>query len=141
MLFVNWDVDPVIFHIGSFQLRYYGLLFIVGFYLGYYMFRHFFRRENKPEGAPKRCIEGCPYAKTCIYNAVKRYYDDKQNAWFRNAAAMAAQFDNIATDEEIERALRETPYGYCVYDSDNTVVDHQTVNMEFEGGVLVTFTS
>ena len=48
MLFVNWDVDPVIFHIGSFQLRYYGLLFIVGFYLGYYMFRHFFRRENKP---------------------------------------------------------------------------------------------
>lgn len=99
-----------------------------------------FRKENKPEGAPKRCIEGCPYGETCIYNAVKRYYDDKQNAWFRNAAAMAAQFDNIATDEEIERALRETPYGYCVYDSDNTVVDHQTVNMEFEGGVLATFT-
>ncbi|MBQ5725442.1 MAG: Gfo/Idh/MocA family oxidoreductase, partial [Clostridia bacterium] len=99
-----------------------------------------FCKASKPEGAPKRCIEGCPYAKTCVYNAVKRYYDDKKNAWFRNAATMTPEFDYIATDEEVERALRETPYGYCVYDSDNTVVDHQTVNMEFEGGVLVTFT-
>ena len=48
MLSVNWDVSPVIFNIGSFQLRYYGVLFIIGFYLGYYMFRYFFRRENKP---------------------------------------------------------------------------------------------
>jgi predicted dehydrogenase len=99
-----------------------------------------FCKASKPEGAPKRCIEGCPYAKTCVYNAVKRYYDDKKNAWFRNAATMTSEFDYIATDEEVERALRETPYGYCVYDSDNTVVDHQTVNMEFEGGVLATFT-
>ena len=49
MWFVNWDVDPILFQIGGFQLRYYGLLFIVGFYLGYYMFRYFFRREGKPE--------------------------------------------------------------------------------------------
>ena len=48
ILSVNWDVSPVIFNIGSFQLRYYGVLFIAGFYLGYYMFRNFFRREGKP---------------------------------------------------------------------------------------------
>ena len=48
ILTVNWDVDPVLFNIGSFQLRYYGILFIAGFYLGYYMFRKFFRREGKP---------------------------------------------------------------------------------------------
>ena len=48
MLFVNWDIDPIMFQIGGFQLRYYGLLFITGFYLGYYMFRYFFRREEKP---------------------------------------------------------------------------------------------
>ena len=48
ILSVNWDVRPVIFSLGSFQLRYYGVLFIVGFYLGYYMFRQFFRREGKP---------------------------------------------------------------------------------------------
>ena len=48
ILTVNWDVDPVLFNIGSFQLRYYGIFFIAGFYLGYYMFRNFFRREGKP---------------------------------------------------------------------------------------------
>ncbi|MBO5700291.1 MAG: prolipoprotein diacylglyceryl transferase [Bacteroidales bacterium] len=48
MLFVNWDVDPILLSIGNFQIRYYGLLFITGFYLGYYMFRYFFRREEKP---------------------------------------------------------------------------------------------
>lgn len=48
MLFVNWDVDPILLSIGNFQIRYYGLLFITGFYLGLYMFRYFFRREEKP---------------------------------------------------------------------------------------------
>lgn len=99
-----------------------------------------FCKENKPAGAPKRCIEGCPHGESCPYNAVKLYLDAKKNAWFRNAATMAAIYSNIATDEEVTRALRETPYGYCVYDAENDVVDHQTVNMEFEDGVIATFT-
>ena len=98
-----------------------------------------FCKENKPEGAPKRCIEGCPHGDTCPYNAVKLYLDDKKNSWFRTAATMTPTFLN-ATDEEVEKALRETPYGYCVYDSDNDVVDHQTVNMEFEDDIIATFT-
>ena len=98
-----------------------------------------FTKANKPEGAPKRCIDGCPHAETCPYNAVALYYDNKKNAWFRTAATMAPSFLN-ATDEEVEKALRETSYGYCVYDSDNDVVDHQTVNMEFEDEITATFT-
>ncbi|MBQ7293757.1 MAG: Gfo/Idh/MocA family oxidoreductase [Clostridia bacterium] len=98
-----------------------------------------FTKANKPEGAPKRCIEGCPHADTCPYNAVALYYDDKKNNWFRTAATMAPPFLS-ATDEEVEKALRETPYGYCVYDSDNDVVDHQTVNMEFDDDITATFT-
>ena len=98
-----------------------------------------FTKENKPEGAPKRCIDGCPYGETCPYNAVKLYYDNKNNSWFRTAATMAPTFLN-ATDEEVEKALRETSYGYCVYDSDNDVVDHQTANIEFEDGTIATFT-
>ena len=98
-----------------------------------------FTKENKPEGAPKRCIEGCPHADTCPYNAVKLYYNDKNNVWFRTAATMVSPLIN-ATDEEVEKALWETNYGRCVYDSDNDVVDHQSVNMEFEGGITATFT-
>ena len=36
--------------------------------------------------------------------------------------------------------MRTTEYGKCVFHCDNTVVDHQTVNLEFEGGVTATFT-
>ena len=98
-----------------------------------------FCKADKPEGAPKRCIEGCPHGETCPYNAVRLYLDDKKNAWFRNAATMASLY-TIATDEEVEAALKDTSYGYCVYDSDNDVLDRQTVNIEFEDGILATFT-
>lgn len=99
----------------------------------------YFSKAFKPEGAPKRCIEGCPHGETCPYNAVKLYYDNKNNAWFRSAATMAPK-GSVSTDERVEKALRETPYGYCVFDSDNDVMDHQIVNMEFEDGAIATFT-
>lgn len=47
-LFVNWNVDPVILHIGAFQLRWYSLLFLAGFVLGWYIFRWYFKREGIP---------------------------------------------------------------------------------------------
>lgn len=46
LLFVNWNVDPEVFRIGSFAVRWYGLLFVSGFILGYWMFSKFFAREK-----------------------------------------------------------------------------------------------
>lgn len=94
--------------------------------------RHF-KRENCPEGAPKRCIEGCPHADACPYDAVRTYLKEGERA--RHATGC---FD--PTEADIVRALKESPYGVCVYQSDNDVVDHQTVNLEFEDGALVSFT-
>ena len=37
------------------------------------------------------------------------------------------------------QALKTTDYGLCVYQANNDVVDHQVVNMEFEGGITVSF--
>ncbi len=49
LLSIHWSVDPVIFSIGSFGLRWYSLLFVSGFIIGWYLFRWFFRREGVPE--------------------------------------------------------------------------------------------
>ena len=34
-----------------------------------------YRAENAPPGAPKRCLDGCPHAETCIHNAPFLYID------------------------------------------------------------------
>ncbi len=101
----------------------------------------YFKAENAPEGAPVRCIDGgCPIEDTCPYNCKKLYYDDKKNDWFRGACAHNIAKDALPTDEEVMTALKTTDYGLCVYHANNDVVDHQVVNMEFEGGATVSFT-
>jgi predicted dehydrogenase len=44
------------------------------------------------------------------------------------------------TPENVLQALRDGPYGRCVYHCDNDVVDHQVVSMAFEGGISATLT-
>lgn len=95
-----------------------------------------FKPENAPAGAPDYCWQGCPHGETCYYNAVKLYFDDKLNGWFRKAASMK----HDPTDEEVMEGLKNTQYGKCVYKCDNNVVDHQTVNMVFDGDITVTMT-
>ena len=96
----------------------------------------YFKKENAPEGAPDYCIEGCPVADTCPYNAIKLYFDDKENAWFRTTCTRDANPD----DDKVLEAITKTQYGKCVYKCDNDVVDHQIVNLLFEDDVMVSFT-
>jgi len=97
----------------------------------------YFTKKNKPLGAPQYCVQGCPVAGECFYNAIKLYYDDKDNQWFRRAITRKV---DTPTDEEVWEAIAKGPYGRCVYECDNDVVDHQVVNMEFEEGITVSFT-
>lgn len=96
----------------------------------------YFTQKNAPQGAPDHCIQGCPQADTCPYNAVKLYLDDKKNDWFRDTCTHSVN----ATDEAVLEAITNTQYGKCVFKCDNDVVDHQTVNMLFEDDVTATFT-
>ena len=84
--------------------------------------------KNKPEGAPKMCLDGCPHKDTCYYYAPKIYRTDTAEVQhFR--AVVARKFD--PTDEEIDEILKTSQYGRCVFRCDNDVVDHQVVNMRF----------
>lgn len=96
-----------------------------------------FKPECTPPGAARRCLD-CPAAveSACPYSAVKIYMRDffGNDGWPNNILTL----DTSATG--IEKALREGPYGRCVYACDNDVADHQAVTMEFEGGVTANFT-
>lgn len=102
-----------------------------------------FKPENAPEGAPKKCIDGtCPVKDECPYNSHKVYVnptEDQTMIWKDELKALYATHPDFS-DEEICEVLRNTNYGNCVYYSNNDVVDHQVVNMEFEGGATATLT-
>ena len=46
--FITWDVDPEIFHLGCFSLRWYGALFTASFVVGYFIMRKIFKQEDIP---------------------------------------------------------------------------------------------
>jgi len=92
-----------------------------------------FKKENAPEGAPLRCLDGCPVENECPYYAPNQYLTS--NIYWPTSV--------ISDDMSIEsrtKALKEGPYGRCVYQCDNNVVDHQVVCAEFANGVTAAFT-
>lgn len=91
-----------------------------------------FTRKNMPQGAPKYCVEGCPHSETCPFDAERIYL--RGHDWLKYAVTLNP------TDERLKEALKTSPYGRCVYQCDNDVVDHQVVAMEFGQGVTVSFT-
>lgn len=94
-----------------------------------------FTRANKPEGAAERCLH-CKYVNDCPYSAKIEYIDrvaGGYNGWPIDVV------QKNATVESITEELKTNPYGKCVYDFDNNVVDHQVVNMWMEDDVAISF--
>ncbi len=99
-----------------------------------------FREENAPSGAGMRCMD-CKMKADCPYDAEKIYLSNEKSGYDSgNREWPLTVLCSDPTPERIREALRTGPYGRCVYHCDNDVVDHQTVNMEFEGGVTAVFT-
>jgi predicted dehydrogenase len=96
-----------------------------------------FRASARPAGAADRCLD-CQVETTCPYSAKRLYLDclADPGRHFWPLGAVTAEF----TEAAVLEALRTGPYGRCVYASDNDVVDHQVVNLEFPGGATATFT-
>ena len=46
---IVWDVDPILLRLGSLEIRWYGLMWGLGFMVAYEMVSRLFRKENYPE--------------------------------------------------------------------------------------------
>ncbi|GGV38202.1 Gfo/Idh/MocA family protein [Kitasatospora indigofera] len=96
-----------------------------------------FRPENRPASATENCLT-CPVEPTCPYSAKRLYLgclgDPEREIWPLDVVTGAR------TVEGVEEALRDGPYGRCVYACDNDVVDHQVVSLQYEGGATASFT-
>lgn len=118
----------------------------------------FFNSDNAPPGAPERCMEGCPVGETCVFNAVRQYLkpgrpdiplrlctgqsldvilDLMRNPRLRSLGSIVSPED--VSEKGIRAALETTDYGRCVFRANNDVVDHQTVSIEFEGGITCSY--
>ncbi|WP_043632629.1 Gfo/Idh/MocA family protein [Nonomuraea candida] len=96
-----------------------------------------FRPENRPEGAGARCVScaaepGCPYSARRLY--LDCLGDPDREFWPLGAVT------SDATTAGVLHALEHGPYGRCVYDCDNDVVDQQVVTLEFARGATASFT-
>jgi predicted dehydrogenase len=92
-----------------------------------------FTPDAAPPGATERCTDGCPVA-GCPFDARRIYLDPDRRGWPVHVIT-----DDLSHEGRLA-ALREGPYGRCVYSAGSDVVDHQVVAMEFEDGASATLT-
>ena len=109
-------------------------------YVSSYGDNYLFNEAHAPQGAAMRCMD-CKIRGGCPYDAVRYYLESDHTSvkagrvnWPINV------LDPNPTPETIEEALRNGPYGRCVYHCDNDVVDHQVVNIQLDDGVTINFT-
>ncbi|MBI3830438.1 MAG: Gfo/Idh/MocA family oxidoreductase [Planctomycetes bacterium] len=97
-----------------------------------------FRHDRVGPEIPERCTDGCPIEPECPHSALKVYVnpDPSTAGWVAHSPA----FVHDGTFEGKLKALREGPFGRCVFRCDNDVVDHMVIAAEFEGGLTLSFT-
>ena len=93
-----------------------------------------FRPDRAPAGAPDRCTDGCPAAAHCPFEATRLYMNENLTGWPVHVIS-----DDLSPAGRLA-ALREGPYGRCVYRCTNDVVDHQVVAMGLASGATVSLT-
>ena len=98
--------------------------------------RHF-RKEERPAGAADRCLD-CSIETECPYSAKRFYLDQIGRDWIIDYCVSVITDDH--TPAGVTKALREGPYGRCVYACYNDVVDNQVVILDFDGPATATFT-
>jgi predicted dehydrogenase len=98
---------------------------------------HHFTAANRPAGAADRCLD-CVVEPDCPYSAPRLYLGCLADPDRRFWPLSVVTTDH--TEQGVRQALRDGPYGRCVYGVDNDVADHQVVTVDFAGGATATLT-
>ena len=91
----------------------------------------YFKEANAPAGSTDRCVT-CPAAEKCRFEA-KKCYLPTLGTWPTDVVCLEQ------TEEALMDALKDGPYGRCVYRCDNNVCDHMSMILEFDNEVTATF--
>lgn len=106
-------------------------------YVSSYGSLSYFKKENAPKGSASRCLD-CQVRNQCPYDAIQYYVEGakkvKQPRWPYDVVVLDP------TPEKLLEALKTSPYGRCVFNCDNDVVDHQVLNIQYEDQITVAHT-
>lgn len=106
----------------------------------------YFSKENGPKERGKRCLVDCKAKETCIFDGEKLYLSHPLFGYANPKRRWPLDIDIPETGsweekrEHILLALREGPYGRCVFECENNVPDHQVIQMEMTDGSTFSFT-
>jgi len=93
----------------------------------------YFNIDHAPEGSTARCTDGCKVENQCPYSAIKIYLGE-DTGW------PVSTISEDLSYESRKKAIETGPYGRCVFRCDNDVVEHQVVNIMYEGGTTAALT-
>jgi predicted dehydrogenase len=102
--------------------------------------RSFFRPEMAPPGAGKHCMVDCPaeVEQACLYSARKHYLENPDRWSFYAWSGLEGIEKPTLAQKEAHLKELDNPYGRCVFQTDNDVVDRQSVVIEFADGCTAT---
>ncbi len=102
---------------------------------------YLFKEEKAPEGAAKRCLDGCAVKAECPFDAEKIYITNETTGIAHGKSDWPCNILTLhPTEESVMEAIKTGPYGRCVYHCDNNVVDHQVVNLNMTDASTISFT-
>lgn len=96
-----------------------------------------FDPAKKPAGAGKRCLVDCQCEETCLYSA-KKHYLDHPDRWAFYVWDCLENIENPTLEDKRKSLMTDNIHGRCVWDCEHTVVDHQSVLMNFADGATAT---
>lgn len=96
-----------------------------------------FTPEKTPSRAGTRCMVDCPIEADCLYSA-RKHYIDHPDRWAFYVWDSLEGLEHPTLEDKIASLKGSSNYGCCVWKCDHTVVDHQSVMLQFADGATGT---